>query len=105
MSVKQGNLYHITTTASQQNLIMPNVKIKGVVLTNASVAAAITLTISDYHASAPKTVMILKISSTELCKHFDFSAQPLILTNGLAVPASGLTTGATATFIYEGQGA
>lgn len=98
---KQGNLFMVNDTSSQVDLQKASLKIVGVILTNASVLAAITLQIANYASSSPTVVVILKLSNTEPCRHFDFSDSPLLLSDGLSIPASGLTSGATATFIYE----
>lgn len=100
---KVGNILYVNDTSSQVNLVIPNIKIKKIVLSNASTPAAVTLQVADYDASSPRVIAQLKISSSELSKVFDFEDNPIALPNGLAIPASGLTSNASATIIYEGR--
>lgn len=95
------NLY-VDTTTSQVDIQIRNLKVIGVILNNHSTPATVELTIANYDASSPKTVAKFRISSSELTKYFDLKNTPIVLPDGLAVPASGLTSGASATIIYEG---
>ena len=98
-----GNNLYVDDTTSQVDLQIPSIRIKKVILSNASSATTVVLQLANYAASSPKVITQLKISSSELTKVFDFSDDPIVLPDGLAIPASGLTSGASATIIYEGR--